>query len=271
MPSAPCRGGGRWRDHHQVLTGLFWKLVTGAQWRDIPERYGPWQTIYERYTRWRDEGLFDRILERLQVRLDAEGRIDPELWCVDSTHVRASRSAAGAGKRGGPLEPADHALGLRRGGIWTKIHLVTDSNGIPLAAVPSPGQRHEIPVFPVLMDSIRIPRAKGSSRRRPRRLAGDRAYGHEPVFIYLRRRGTGHVIPQRSAGVWAERAVSWLKGCRSIAIRHEKLATSFMAMLKLAFIPRYLRLLRTSDRTQELDGPCRSPSKPAPKRSWDRR
>lgn len=100
MPSAPCRGGGRWRDHHQVLNGLFWKLVTGAQWRDIPERYGPWQTIYERYTRWRDEGLFDRILERLQVRLDAEGRIDPELWCVDSTHVRASRSAAGAGKRG---------------------------------------------------------------------------------------------------------------------------------------------------------------------------
>lgn len=101
MPPEPARGGGRWRDHRQVVNGLFWKLVTGAQWRDIPERYGPWQTIYERFTRWRDDGLLDRILERLQVRLDAEGRIDPELWCVDSTHVRASRSAAGGGKKGG--------------------------------------------------------------------------------------------------------------------------------------------------------------------------
>jgi Transposase and inactivated derivatives len=100
MPLASSRGGGRWRDHRQVLNGLFWKLVTRAQWRDIPERYGPWQTIYARYTRWRDNRLFDRMLRRLQIELDAEGRIDPELWCVNSTHVRASRSAAGAGKRG---------------------------------------------------------------------------------------------------------------------------------------------------------------------------
>ena len=100
MPGAPAHGGGRWRDHRQVVNGLFWKLVTGAQWRDIPERYGPWQTVYERFTRWRNDGLLDRMLERLQVRLDAEGRVDPELWCVDSTHVRASRSAAGGGKKG---------------------------------------------------------------------------------------------------------------------------------------------------------------------------
>ena len=51
------------------------------------------------YTRWRDNGLFDRMLKHLQVELDAEGRIDPELWCVDSTDVRASRSAAGAGNK----------------------------------------------------------------------------------------------------------------------------------------------------------------------------
>jgi transposase len=94
------RGGGRWRDHRQVVDGLMWKLCTGAQWRDLPGRYGPWQTVYERFARWRREGLFDRLLDRLRLRLDAEGRIDPELWCVDSTHVRASRSAAGAGKGG---------------------------------------------------------------------------------------------------------------------------------------------------------------------------
>ena len=120
MPAPPPRGGGRWRDHRQVLNGLLWKLMTGAQWRDIPERYGPWQTVYERHTRWRDDGRLDRLLARLQVRLDAEGHIDPELWCVDSTHLRATRAAAGRPKRGA-AEPADHALGLSRGGITTKI------------------------------------------------------------------------------------------------------------------------------------------------------
>ncbi len=96
-----CRhGGGRWRDHRQVVNGLMWKLCTGAQWRDLPERYGPWQTVYERLTRWRREGLFDTILDRLRLKLNAEGLIDLDLWCIDSTSVRASRSAAGARKKG---------------------------------------------------------------------------------------------------------------------------------------------------------------------------
>jgi transposase len=58
------------------------------------------QTIYERLTRWRREGLFDRILDRLRLKLNAEGLIDLDLWCIDSTSVRASRSAAGARKKG---------------------------------------------------------------------------------------------------------------------------------------------------------------------------
>ena len=102
MPQPGRRGGGRWRDHRQVVNGLMWKLATGAQWRDLPERYGPWQTIYERFSRWRREGLFDALLDRLRLELNAEGLIGLDLWCIDSTSVRASRSAAGAGKKGIP-------------------------------------------------------------------------------------------------------------------------------------------------------------------------
>ena len=93
------KGGRRWRDHRQVLNGILWILHTGAQWRELPERYGPWKTVYGRFRRWSDEGLFDRILQRLQLRLDEEGRIDLDLWLVDGSNVRASRSAAG-GKGG---------------------------------------------------------------------------------------------------------------------------------------------------------------------------
>ena len=90
------RRGGQWHDHRTALNGMFWILHSGAQWRELPERYGPWQTVYWRYNRWRRDGTIDRMLERLQLRLDAEGRIDVDLWCIDATQIRASRAAAGA-------------------------------------------------------------------------------------------------------------------------------------------------------------------------------
>ena len=92
--------GHPWADHRRVLNGLFWKLHTGAQWRDIPERYGPWQTVYDRYVRWRRDGTWDRILQTLQIKVDEQGRIDWDQWCIDGTSVRASRAAAGARKKG---------------------------------------------------------------------------------------------------------------------------------------------------------------------------
>jgi len=88
--------GGQWNDHRTTLNGIFWILHTGAQWREMPERYGKWQSIYDRFVRWRRDGTLDAVLQRLQVRLDTEGRIDWDLWCIDGTNVRASRSAAGA-------------------------------------------------------------------------------------------------------------------------------------------------------------------------------
>src|SRR5262247_1271416 len=63
-PLLPAQGrrGGQWRDHRQVITGILWKLRTGAPWRDLPERSGPWQTCADRLYRWRRDGTWDRIL-----------------------------------------------------------------------------------------------------------------------------------------------------------------------------------------------------------------
>lgn len=93
------------KDPRAMLNGMFWVLRSGAPWRDLPERFGPWQTIYHHFNSWRRRKVFERILAALQVRLDAEGHIDWDLWCVDGTMVRASRSAAGAGKKGAPTSP----------------------------------------------------------------------------------------------------------------------------------------------------------------------
>lgn len=100
-PLLPKQGpGGKWNDHRTTLNGMFWILNSGAQWRDMPERYGKWQSVYDRYRRWTRDGLFDRILRRLHLELDEDGRISWDVFDVDGSNVRAHQSAAGAPKKG---------------------------------------------------------------------------------------------------------------------------------------------------------------------------
>ena len=115
--------GGQWKDHRTVLNGMFWILNSGAQWRDMPERYGKWQTVYDRYRRWTREGLFDRILHRLHIELDDDGRIDWDVFDVDGSNIRGHQSAAGASKKGAHEDPkikpwGDRAEALERSFIF---------------------------------------------------------------------------------------------------------------------------------------------------------
>ncbi len=71
-------------------------MRTGAPWRDVPERFGPWQTVYHYFNEWRKQGVYDRIIEALQILLDANDQIDWDLWCVDGSSIRTSRAATGA-------------------------------------------------------------------------------------------------------------------------------------------------------------------------------
>lgn len=88
--------GGRWNDHRTTLDGMMWILKSGSPWRDMPERYGSWKSVYSRFRRWSDDGTIDRILNRLRLKLDKDGSIDWDVWCVDGSNVRAHLAAAGA-------------------------------------------------------------------------------------------------------------------------------------------------------------------------------
>ena len=76
-------------DHRRILNGLLWLLRTGAPWRDLPERYGPWGTVASRFYRWRKAGLWARLFAAVQQRVDAAEQLDWALHYVDSTIVRA--------------------------------------------------------------------------------------------------------------------------------------------------------------------------------------
>ena len=90
-------------DHRVILNGILWKLRTGAPWRDLPERYGPWSTVYSRFWRWQRADLWDRVFAAVQRRADAAGRLDWTVHFVDGTVIRAHQHAAGA--KGGTRKP----------------------------------------------------------------------------------------------------------------------------------------------------------------------
>ncbi|WSD92002.1 IS5 family transposase [Streptomyces canus] len=262
-PLIPRAATGRPRvSDRQVINGMVYKIRTGISWRDLPERYGPWQTVYTRFRRYALDRVFTQALQQIQACADAVGDID---WLVqiDSTIVRAHQHAAATGRKGGQQAGRtgrDHALGRSRGGLTTKIHLACDGKGRPLAVLVTPGQRHDSICARPLLERIRVPRAgRGRPRCRPDQVIADKAYGSRGFRAYLRKRGIGHTIPEktdqqrhrhnrgsrggrppafdrqlyRQRNI-VERCFNRLKGFRGIATRYEKTATSYEAAVTLA-------------------------------------
>jgi transposase len=83
----------------QLINGIRWRVRAGSPWRDLPARYGPWQTVYGLFRRWQRNGTWARILAELQTRADGLGLITWQI-SVDSTIARAHQHAAGARKKG---------------------------------------------------------------------------------------------------------------------------------------------------------------------------
>ena len=110
IPKSTARTGRPPSDPRLNLNGVFWILGTGAPWRDLPDRYGRWQTVYDHFRKWRKSGVFADMIEALQVKLDNKGHIDWELWCVDGSSVRAARAAAGADKKVSTVIPTSRRI-----------------------------------------------------------------------------------------------------------------------------------------------------------------
>lgn len=85
--------GRSWTDHRCAVEGMVWKYRTGAPWREVPDRFGKWNTIYKRFNRWAEDGTWDKLLAEVHKRADAAGDLD---WVVsiDSTIARVHQHGA---------------------------------------------------------------------------------------------------------------------------------------------------------------------------------
>jgi len=91
--------GNQWKDHRSVINGMLWILRSGSPWRDLPENFGPWKTVYERFRHWTQSGLWEKVLDSLQAQQHENRKIDWRFFCIDGSVVRAHKAAAGAGKK----------------------------------------------------------------------------------------------------------------------------------------------------------------------------
>jgi transposase len=87
------RPGRQPQNNRRVMNGIFWVLRTGAPWRDLPERYGPYTSAYNRFNRWRKAGIWDRLMDAVTKAHDGK------LQMIDSSVVRVHQHASGAKKR----------------------------------------------------------------------------------------------------------------------------------------------------------------------------
>src|SRR5580693_5158324 len=116
------------------VEAVIWKFRTGVPWRDMPERFGAWKNVHTRFSRWAKKGIWESHFKAVADDPDTEYAM------IDATIVRAHQHSAGARKK--PI--VNQAIGRSRGGLTTKIHMVVDALGNPLAFSLTGGQVHDV-------------------------------------------------------------------------------------------------------------------------------
>ena len=221
-------------DDRRVINGILYALRTGIPWRDMPEQYGPWSTIYNRFNRWSKAGIWDKIFDAIADSHNVD------IVMVDATSIRAHPCAA-------KLKKTDkrRCLGRSRGGLGTKIHASNNQNGLPLKFELTPGQAHDAPASETLLTGLQ----PGQS------VLADKAYDADWIRNMIWEQGAIDVIPSKSNRKIPkefdkelyrlrnkiERFFCRLKSSfRRIATRYEQTSRNFLAMIKLASVRLWL-------------------------------
>ncbi|MGA7929158.1 MAG: IS5 family transposase [Candidatus Sulfotelmatobacter sp.] len=233
-------GRGRpWQDTRAVLNGILWVLGSGAQWRELPNKYPPYQTCHRRFQQWVREGKLEGILHALAEELHARGRLEVEEAFIDASFTGAKRGP----RRRGPTKR----------GKGTKIIARADDHSLPLAVCIESASPHESQLVEGVLGHSFLDTL-------PARLIGDKAYDSDPldhdlaacygIEMIAPHRGERRTPTQdgrplcRYRRCWrVERLFAWLHHFRRLVIRWEYHVENFFGMVRLGCMQILLRHL----------------------------
>jgi transposase len=228
LPGKESDPGVTAKDNRLFINAILWIAKTGVPWRDLPDRFGKWNSIHKRFSRWCKAGIMEHIFEQLK---------DPDLdaLLLDSTVIRAHQHAAGAEGTSAEKE----ALGRSRGGFSTKIHVACDGLGKPTEITLTPGQTHDVTQGPELI-----------ANNEADKVIADKGYDSDEFVAKIEAAGATAVIPPRKNRLdprpydtlaykkrnAVARFISRIKQFRRVATRYEKTARNFLGFVLLASI-----------------------------------
>ena len=209
-----------------ALNGILWILKSGGRWRDLPARYGNWNSIYHKFRLWCRLGLFERLLKIINA-----GTKDTTLLELDSTFCKVHQSACSALK--------DEAIGASRGGKNTKVHVLINERMQLLNMILTGGQVHDSEAAVALLKGIKL---KG------KKILADKAYSSEQIRFFIAEHEAIACIPDKAnfrikhafdSELYKQRNIverffQRIKNYRHIATRYDKLAVCFENFLLLA-------------------------------------
>ncbi|WP_128092703.1 IS5 family transposase [Streptomyces afghaniensis] len=239
------RGGGVANiDDEAVFAAIIYVLVSGCAWRALPPCFGASKsTVHRRFAIWSRAGVWERLHQKVLQLLDERNLVDLSRVVLDSAHVRAKVG----GEHTGP-SPVD------RGKPGSKMHVLSDANGLPLRVGVSAASTHDSQALKPVLSHFHMGHESHAADSKPKRLHADKAYD----VPHLRRWLWGKRIGVRIAakGIdsserlgrqqWViERIMSWLTGYRRLTHRYEHHPRNYLAFLGLAAaLCCYKRLLK---------------------------
>jgi transposase len=210
-----------------IIEGILYRLRVGCPWRDLPDSFGRWNTVYKRFNEWSSKGKLMRVFESLSANPDLE-------WVfIDGSIVKAHQHSAGVSGQ------ENQGIGDSRGGKTTKIHMAVDGFGLPLLFDITGGQVNDCVVAPELIDAL--PPCDY--------VIADKGYDSEAIPIKIEEKPSTSVIPRKKKSTIGNEGMDWclykyrhlvenvfarLKHLRSIATRYDKLIRNYQGMLALA-------------------------------------
>jgi transposase len=214
-------------DLRNTIEGILYRLRVGCPWRDLPEQFGKWSSIYKRFNYWSRTGKLMAIFQKLSEEPDFEWRF------IDGTIVKAHQHSCRA------VKGMETAIGKSVAGNTSKIHMAVDACGNPVCFEITGGQLHDVKAAPDLISQL----PKGGAT------IADRGYDSDPLRDLIKTQESKPVIPRKKNSKVGNDDIDWalyrlrhlvenifarLKHFRSIATRYDKLKKNYQGMLALA-------------------------------------